>query len=80
MIEILTTTYPKNMINMSFDRHFEVLFNKFFMTKFGDMFTEIAIFEVDAFKSIRNHKILVCNFYRIRSNFDCILNQERNLP
>ena len=55
MIEILTTTYPKNMINMSFDRHFEVLFNNFFMTKFGDMFTEIAIFEVDALKSIRNH-------------------------
>jgi len=53
MIKILTTTYPKNMINMSFDRHFEVLFNKTFMTKFGDMFTEIEIYEVDAFKFIR---------------------------
>ena len=53
MIKILTTTYPKNMINMLFDRHFEVLFNKTFMTKFGAMFTEIEIYEVDAFKFIR---------------------------
>ena len=76
MIEILTTTYPTNLINMSFDRHFEVLFNKLFMKNFGDIFTEIEIFEVDTFKisnSLEIHEI--CNFYRILSNFDCISNQ-----
>ena len=51
MIEIFATTYPKKMINMSFDRHFEVLFNKIFVTIFGDMVAEIGIFEVDAFRS-----------------------------
>ena len=60
MIEILTTTYPKNMINMSFGRHFEVVFNKIFVTKFGDILTEIWIFEVDAFKSIRNSWNMQC--------------------
>ena len=41
MVELFTTTYPKNMINMSFDKHFEVLFNKNFVTKFGDILAEI---------------------------------------
>jgi len=53
MIKLFTTTYPKNMINMSFDRHLEVLSNKNFVTKFGYILAEISIFEVGAFKLMK---------------------------
>ena len=53
MIEILRTTYPKNLMIMSFGRHFEVLFNKNFVTKFGNILAEIWLFQLDACKSMK---------------------------
>ena len=53
MIKFFATTYPKNMINMSFDRESRVLFIKIFVIKFRHMIEEIWIFEVGAFKSTK---------------------------
>ena len=78
MIKFFTTTYPKNMINMSFDRHFEVLFNKIFVAKFGDILAEFWIFEVDAFKSIENSWKMQFGSNSIK--FYCISYEENNLP
>ena len=53
-MEIFVITHPKNIIDISFDRPSRVLFSKSSFTKFGDIVTEIWIFEVDAFKCIEN--------------------------
>ena len=41
---------------MSFDRPLQILFNKIFVRKFECILKEIGIFEVGAFRSIKNIK------------------------
>ena len=53
-MEIFVITHPKNIINISFDRPLQALFSNISFKKFGNIFAEIWIFEVDAFKSTKN--------------------------
>ena len=69
-MKYFAATYPKNMINISFDNQLAVPFNKMFVKKFGSVLIEIWIFEGNTFKSIQNHKIL--SFYRILLNLNAI--------
>ena len=55
MMKFFATTYSKNMTNISFDNQLPIEFNKMFVKKFGGVFAEIWIFEVDTFRSIQNH-------------------------
>ena len=78
MVELFTTTYPKNMINMSFDRHFEVLSTKVLsqnLEAYSQRFEFLKLMDSDPLGIHEKY-----NFHRILSNFDCISIQERNLP
>ena len=66
MMKFFTTTYSKNMTNISFDNQSVVASIKIIVKNFGSVFIKIWIFEADTFKSIKNHEIL--RFYRILSN------------
>ena len=76
-MKICTTTCPKIIVSMSFDRLLQINFNKILVGKFGCILEEIWIFEVGAFKSVKNHRIW--NFHRIVSNIDGISNEDRHL-
>ena len=76
MMKFFATTYSKNMTNISFDNQSVVGSIKIIIKKFASVFIKIWIFEVDTFKSIKNHEIL--RFCRILLNFDTISKKERN--
>ena len=72
VLKIFTTTKPKNVMGILFDKQVVVLINKTSVTNFGSVLIEILIFEIDTLKSIGNHEIWRYN--RILSNFDWISN------
>jgi len=78
MVEFFTTTYPKNMINMSFDRHFKVLSTKFLSRNLETYLQRFEFLKLMHSNPFGIHEKY--NFHRILSNFDCISIQERNLP